>query len=440
MSEIIALLQCLDQSLPDKTTLRRLTVLVIALLAMTGRVTMLGISRWTGEGGSYRTIQRFFNTEIIWHEVMCVFVKQWLRDEADIFLLAGDETVVGKAGKATYGLDRFFSSIAGKPIPGIAFLAFSLISVRQRRASVLRMEQLQKEEFPKPATKEKANTKPKGKPGRPKGSQNKNRRDIELPAHLQRIQELLKEVLGLLKMADIKVAYFVFDGAFGHNNALQMVNGCGLPLISKLRCDAALYFPYEGEQKKQGAHKKYGKKLHYDQIPGRYLKSSSIEQQIRTDIYQMTMWHKSFPEQLNIVVVHKTNLKTRKCAHVVLFCNDLQLEYDKIVEYYRLRFQIEFNFRDAKQFWGLDDFMNVRQRPLYNAANLAMFMVNLSQALQRLRRQKTPHFSVNDLKAHYRGHKYVEEVLKLLPEKPELFLIEELFAQIGVLGSVNADP
>ena len=24
-----------------------------------------------------------------------------------------------------------------------------------------------------------------------------------------------------------------------------------------------------------------------------------------------------------------------------------------------IRFQIEFNFRDAKQFWGLEDFMNL---------------------------------------------------------------------------------
>jgi putative transposase len=33
----------------------RLACVVAALLAMTGRVTMLGLSRWTGKGGSYRT-------------------------------------------------------------------------------------------------------------------------------------------------------------------------------------------------------------------------------------------------------------------------------------------------------------------------------------------------------------------------------------------------
>jgi putative transposase len=38
-------------------TLAQLNVIVTALLAMTGRVTMLGISCWAGEGGSYRTVQ-----------------------------------------------------------------------------------------------------------------------------------------------------------------------------------------------------------------------------------------------------------------------------------------------------------------------------------------------------------------------------------------------
>ena len=40
-------------------------------------------------------------------------------------------------------------------------------------------------------------------------------------------------------------------------------------------------------------------------------------------------------------------------AHVLLFSSDLELAQGTLVDYYSLRFQIEFNFRDAKQFWGL---------------------------------------------------------------------------------------
>jgi hypothetical protein len=47
-----------------------------------------------------------------------------------------------------------------------------------------------------------------------------------------------------------------------------------------------------------------------------------------------------------------------------------------IIDYYKLRFQIEFNFRDAKQFWGLEDFMNLSLTAVTNAVNLAFFILS----------------------------------------------------------------
>lgn len=435
MTDIIAVLHILEQSSMDKTALRRLTVIAVALLTMTGRVTMLGISRWAGDGGSYRTIQRFFNSKIIWHEILVICVQYWFADADDIFLFAGDETIVTKAGKQTHGLDRFYSSIMGKPVPGLAFLAFSLISVKRSQSYIIRMEQLTKEESSqaKKKKKSKKKSKKKGKPGRPKGSKNKNRRDVELSPHLKHVQTLIKRTLTLLTMAGIHITWFVFDGAFGNNDALQMVRQCGLHMISKMRYDSALYFPYAGSDKRR----KYGAKLDYGKIPYQYIQSNTVDKGIRTIVYQMTMWHKLFPDKLNIVIIQKINIQTKKRVHVVLFSSDLELSHDLVVRYYRLRFQIEFNFRAAKQFWGLEDFMNVGERPVYNAANLSVFMVNLSQVIINAMRKRIPGFGVTDLKAHYRGQKYVEEMLKLLPQMPEQVLIDLLFAEIGELGSIN---
>ena len=42
-----------------RTTLRQFHRIALAMVVMTGRVTMLGLSRWAGSGGSYRTVQRF---------------------------------------------------------------------------------------------------------------------------------------------------------------------------------------------------------------------------------------------------------------------------------------------------------------------------------------------------------------------------------------------
>jgi putative transposase len=138
------------------------------------------------------------------------------------------------------------------------------------------------------------------------------------------------------------------------------------------------------------------------------------------------------------VIIVKTHLQTRAWAHVILFSSDLTLAYAQLIDYYRLRFQIEFNFRDAKQYWGLEDFMNTSETAVTNAANLALFMVNFSQRLLDDLRPADPACSILDLKALYRGAKYVTEAIKLLPEKPEPILLARIFSRLAALGRIHS--
>lgn len=433
MPDIMVLFACFSQCL-DRTTIHQLYRVAEAMLAMTGRVTMKGMARWTDKGGSYRTIQRFFTTSLSWGTLQWVLIRHHLFEHDDVFVMGGDEVVVTKSGKQTYGLDRFFSSLYGKRVPGLCFLSLSLISVKRRTSYPVIMEQIEPQHTDNPP--EAPQKQSSGKRGRPKGRKNRNRRDIVLTPYLRFVQETIKGLLQLI-VEHVKVRYFVYDGAFGHNDALQMVKQLGLHLISKLRYDSALYFPYDGPYAGRGKRKKYGNKLDYRHIPEAYLQESSVEEAIETKIYQMNVWHKKFADLLNIVVIVKINLTTQAVAHVVLFSSDMHLAYAQLIDYYRLRFQLEFNFRDAKQYWGLEDFMTIKQTPVYNSANLAMFMVNLSHAVMRPLQPHWPGMSVNDLKAWFRSRKYVVETLKLLPEMPEPIFIEQAIAQVAALGRVN---
>ena len=85
MMNILALLQCLSPCL-ETTTVRQMSRIIPAMLAMTGRVTMLGISRWTEKGGSYRTVQRFFHTVIPWATLFWLFFHQHLYRSEDVYL------------------------------------------------------------------------------------------------------------------------------------------------------------------------------------------------------------------------------------------------------------------------------------------------------------------------------------------------------------------
>src|SRR6266446_1239689 len=404
------------------------------MLSMTGRVTMRGLARWSGQGGSYRTIQRFFHTHMRWDRLQWVLIRHHLLDHDDVILMGGDDVVVTKSGKTTHGLDRFFASLYGKAVPGLCFLSLSLLSVKRRTSYPVVTEQVEKAGE---ATAQAQPTQKASRPrGRPKGSKNRNRREVTLSPSLRFIQEHIKRLLQQIGEA-FKVVYFIFDGELGHHDALQMVRQVGLHLVSKLRYNSALYWPYTGPYAGRGPRRKYGKKLDYRNIPSAYLQATSIEEGIETNIYQMSLWHKKFAEMLNIVVIVKRHLQTHKTAHVVLFSSDLMLGYATLLDYYRLRFQQEFNFRDAKQYWGLEDFMSVNEKPVYNSANLALFMVNVSHALMRPMRTHWPECSVNDLKAWFRSRKYVVETLKLLPEMPEPIFIDQAIAHIAELGRVN---
>ena len=442
MVDIVALLQC-ARPYVTVTTVRRLSRIIVAMVAMTGRVTMVGLARWAGKGSSYRTIQRLFATVLPWGILFWVFFRHHVYCPGDVYLVAGDDVIVTKAGTCTHGLDRFFASLYGKPVPGLAFFTLSLVSVQARHSFPMRVEQVVRSDAEKAASKAKAAAKKsktpsaKRRPGRPKGSTNAQKAAVTLTPALVRITAMLEAVLRLLT-AVLAVSYLVLDGHFGNHHALQMARQCNLHLISKLRCDAALYFPYTGPYAGRGPRRKYGNKVHYDNIPMQYLKETSVEGHIQTRLYQAQLLHKEFTQPLNVVIIVKTNLHTQARAHVVLFSSDLALAYAPLVDYYGLRFQSEFNFRDAKQYWGLEDFMNITPTGVTNAANLSLFMVNVAYCLRADVHPRDPDYSVLDLKADCRAYKYVEETIKMLPEKPEPVLLAKILNQVAGLGRIHA--
>lgn len=251
-----------------------------------------------------------------------------------------------------------------------------------------------------------------------------------------RIQKSLQTTLATVGTA-LPLKYVALDGHFGNYPSAFMVRQTNLHLISKLRYDAGLYPAFEGEHKGPGAKPKYGPKIDVRHMDARYFKTTSTEDNLRTDTYQGQFYNKEFAFSLNVVIILKTNLETQAQAHVILFTTDLELAYDKIVKFYSLRFQIEFVFRDAKQHWGLEDFMNVSQTAVTNAANLAFFMVSFSYALLQPCRQQNPDYGILDLKSCYRGYRYASETIKLLPEKPDPILLATIFQQIARLGAIH---
>ena len=248
--ESVACLPCLQPTV-TRTTLRQFHRLALAMVVMTGRVTMVGLSRWAGPGGSDRTVPRFVATVMPWAVLFWVFLRHHVYRSEETYLLGGDEGVVPKAGTTTPGLARFFARLYDKPVPGLAFFALSLVSSPRRRSFPIRVEPVVRSDAEKAASQAKAAAKQlppaRGKryPGRPQGRKTTAKTDATLSPELERIKRLIDAWLPL-RAASLSLTYVVLDGPFGTHHALAMARQWHLPLLAKLRAASALYWPSTG--------------------------------------------------------------------------------------------------------------------------------------------------------------------------------------------------
>jgi len=416
-----------------------------------GGVTMKNISRWTDKGGSYRSIQRFYSSPVDWFGLNLLLLRTILVGIPDSkeCVLAFDEVVEDKSGKKTHGLGWFYSSIIGKPIKSISHHVVSLVNTKKGNSFVLNHEQTIKEAL-KPKKKSKTSKSreaktnsgqamAKKKGGRPKGS--KNKQNVKNKGLLYESFELLLSlVLPLLLIYCPNLQYVLADGAYGNKTCCLIVREFGLDLISKLNRNTGLYLPYEGRYKGRGRPHKYGKKLEYKDLPKKYLVNQYEEDGMNTQIFQIKgIWTKRMPYLINVVIIIKTDLATQKSGRVVLFSTDLNLEAHEIIKFYGLRFQIEFNFRDAKQYFGLADFKNIKPKQVKNAVGLAFFMDNISMILIEQAKQKWEEeiVSIQDLKAYFRGLKYLHVILNTLEIDPNTILNQVDTTKVLKVGAIN---
>ncbi len=422
MTDILAYLT----TIVDKSFQKKLETIIESILSMRGRVTMLSIFRWNNRY-SYRTIERFFDMEIDWLSIKWNLIKDVLYEEV---IMVADESTITKVGTETFGIGRYYSGLYGRAVKGIQIITFAIVDVKRKRSFPIFTRQLQK------YRSENSSKKKYNKRGRPPGSKSVNAKDVQLTGLFRVIYYYLKFILKTVKITRLK--YLVYDGALGNNKGVQAIRRNGLHLISKLKKNSALYFLYTGEQKKVGRKRIYEEdKIDLDNIDEKYLKSTEEEDGIKKEIYQFNAYSKKINGLLNIVVTITTNLKKETKKRKIIFSTDTKQSYEKIIEYYSLRFQIEFNFRDAKQFFGLEDFMNIKKIRIHNFTNLSLYMNNVTYLFYE--KSNFEKYSVNDIKSLFMGKKYAFEVLKLMDKTHLDILNLDIVNKVADFSMIHRD-
>lgn len=430
------------------TNLQNFAFIIESILGISNSVTTLSVSRFSSL--SYRTVQRFYALkDVKWHMVNLLLFKLIYQKDKQ-YIIAADETVKAKAGKSTYGIGLFYSSVAKRVIKSISFLAISIIDTQSETSYILGTQQLIGSSKSEPTSTQ---TKPKNdkivKPkGRPKGSKNKSKVEPSGTSY-QVLKTLLALISSHLKvlLPDLQCFHLVLDGFYGHEDYLLLALQFQLQIISKLKSNAHLILPYQGQQKAHGRPKTKGNKVDLNKIDTDAILTKYFvktiedkESKVKTQVYQFQAYTPKMAGQLlNIVVMVHLHQITKSKSRTILFTNDLKLDALTIIKFYSLRFQIEFDFRDAKQFYGLADFKNYKQDQVTNAVNLAFSMTIIGKlVLEKYKRKlNCPNMGLIDLKTVFRSQKYAQILLNNNTFDPDIFLNSPQFLNIARLEAIH---
>ena len=144
-----------------------------------------------------------------------------------------------------------------------------------------------------------------------------------------------------------------------------------------MRRDANLRYPNQEEYSGRGRPRKYGRKVDLTDYSSFEL-VTQLSNGIR--LYTAVVWSINLKRQIRIVYLLNNSASS---SYAVLFCTHLELNAYSIYLYYKSRFQIEFLFRDSKQFTGLADCYGSRY-PLGQARDLTKLDFHFNASLTAL--------------------------------------------------------
>ena len=306
-----------------------------------------------------------------------------------------DASFLPKAGKHTWGLGKFWNGCHARVERGLEISTLGLVDLEEGTAYALETRQT-----PAALTGE----------------------ETRMDAYLQQFVDMKEQL-------PKQVRHLLVDGGYTKRGFIDGVEDAGFDTVGKLRKDADLWYPYTGpHEKRRGRPQKYDGKVIYDDL-SRWEWCPSDEHGASRWVH--TLWHKSLHRKVKVVLIqHKPG------QYALLFSTDLALGADEICRMYKLRFQIEFLFRDGKQHSGLGKSQMRSEEGQNFHMNAAMLALNLMRLEER--RQSREVYSLGSVKKRNYNDELVRMIfqgLGLNAESPEN---QEVARKARLYGAVTA--
>ena len=387
--------------LPIKAQQKFLSILFATILILCGKVNFMNLSRY-GEI-TERTYRRQFSRSYNFMQRNAQLIATAIAGRQ---IIAVDCSFAPKSGKTTYGIEYFYNGSAGRAERGLEISVISIVDVEAKQGYTLSVQQ----------------TKP-----------------TQTESEKTRIDWYLEQLQVTKPYLPKSAHYVVTDGFYTKIKWVDGVKALNLDVVGKLRCDADLRYVYEGAQKPRGRHRKYDGKVDLIDL-SRMTLVREVEPHLH--LYTVVVWVLSLKRQVRLAYLLDSR-NPERTGQILLFSTDINLDASEILCFYKARFQIEFIFRDAKQFTGLTDCQARDLTKLDFHFNASLMALNLAK-LDAFQLHKANHpdqpfvFSMASYKRLALNRHLLERFISLLDLEPTLIKSHPNFSKLCYYGAIAA--
>jgi hypothetical protein len=374
----------------------------ISFLSIKGRINFLQLERF----GEYSecTYRSQFEEKFDFFE----FNKHLVNQFTDQVIIGFDPSYLSKSGQKTHGVGYYWSGVAGKSKWGLEVAGFAAIDPVLNTAFHLDAYQ----------TPAKADLESLG---------------MTLLVYYASL--ITKNAAEFKKLSQ----YIVADAYFSKLPFLEAVSQAKLFFISRLRSDSDLKYLYNGPLTgKRGAPKKFDGKIDFKNLSMDHIKLDYQDPEMK--VYGGIVYSVAFKKKIKIAVVHYLNLKRDKIKSTkIYFSSNLKQDSIELLTYYKARFQIEFLFRDGKQFVGVNTCEARSENKINFHVNSSLTVVNLAKAhwFSDKNNHKKP-FSMSDYKTHFNNELMIKTIISkfgINPNKPKNKMIIRKLLNYGKIAA-----
>lgn len=325
--------------------------------------------------------------------------------------IAIDPCYISKAGKKTPGIDWFWSGCAAAMKKGLEILGISIVDADAKDAVFLKAEQT--------FTDKKRGRKPKCT----KGMDNP---DSLTGWYLRMLTRNCRQLLSVCKL-------IVADAYFSKESFVTGVKLLGFDLISRFRDDVNLKYLYTGSKAhKRGRPQKFAGKIDLKNLDmSVFTEDYTVDGKLVYKMYSAIVWAVSLGREVRVVIVDYVDADKKRQARKVFFSTDTTMSARDIFDIYRTRFQLEFVFRDAKQFTGLTHCQARNKEALSFAFNASLTSVNVARAFAR---QQGMELSVGSTKTLLHNAAMVDRFIAMSGKSPNMRLNNTDFKELLFYG------